>query len=134
LTGNPCTDFEGYRKYVIVTLPQLKNLDGQEIERSERIQAAQEYDEIKKFIVHQEQQYKGLYLGTGVPRGAGVWGVQTPPEIPRSFEKAWPNSQFRGIYICNNLIRIQVSFIYKLRETQGATAPRSPFCLPSVLS
>jgi protein TilB len=63
LTGNPCTDFEGYRKYVIVTVPQLTNLDGQEIERSERIQAAQEYDEIKKFIVHQEQQYKGLYLG-----------------------------------------------------------------------
>jgi hypothetical protein len=63
LTGNPCTDFEGYRKYVIVTLPQLKNLDGREIERSERIQAAQEYDEIKKLIVCQEQQYKGLFLG-----------------------------------------------------------------------
>jgi len=63
LTGNPCTDFEGYRKYVIVTLPQLKNLDGQEIERSDRIQAAQEYDQIKKLIVCQEQQYKGLFLG-----------------------------------------------------------------------
>ena len=63
LTGNPCTDFEGYRKYIIVTLPQLKNLDGQEIERSERIQAAQEYDEIKRLIVCQEQQYKGLFLG-----------------------------------------------------------------------
>ncbi|GIY33127.1 protein tilB homolog [Caerostris extrusa] len=24
LTGNPCTDFEGYREFVIVTLPQLK--------------------------------------------------------------------------------------------------------------
>jgi protein TilB len=24
LTGNPCTDFEGYRDYVIATLPQLK--------------------------------------------------------------------------------------------------------------
>jgi protein TilB len=63
LTGNPCTDFEGYRKYVIVTLPQLKYLDGQEIERSERILAAQEYDAIKALIVSQEQQYKGLFLG-----------------------------------------------------------------------
>jgi protein TilB len=63
LTGNPCTDFEGYRKYVIVTLPQLKSLDGQEIERSERILAAQEYDEIKILIVSQEQQYKGLFYG-----------------------------------------------------------------------
>lgn len=24
LTGNPCTEFEGYRDYVISTLPQLK--------------------------------------------------------------------------------------------------------------
>jgi len=24
LTGNPCTDFDGYRDYVIATLPQLK--------------------------------------------------------------------------------------------------------------
>jgi hypothetical protein len=32
--------------------------------------------------------------GTGVPRGFG--GVQTPPKF-RSFEKAGPNSQFRGI-------------------------------------
>jgi hypothetical protein len=69
------------------------------------------------------------------PGGGGVWGVQTPPKF-RSFEKAEPNSQFRGIYICNNLIRKRVSLIYKLSETPnlGATAPRSPFRLPSVLS
>ena len=24
LTGNPCTDFQGYRDYVIATLPQLQ--------------------------------------------------------------------------------------------------------------
>jgi hypothetical protein len=63
----------------------------------------------------------------------GVFGGFKPP---RSFEKAWPNSQFRGIYICNNLSGIRVLLIYKLSDTsnQGATAPRSPFCLPSVLS
>lgn len=58
LTGNPCTDFIGYRKYVIVTLPQLNSLDGQNIERSERILAMQEYDEVKKLILSQEQEYK----------------------------------------------------------------------------
>ena len=41
LTGNPCTDYEGYRDYVIATLEQLQWLDGKEIERSERILAKQ---------------------------------------------------------------------------------------------
>ena len=41
LTGNPCTDFKGYREYVISTLEQLKWLDGKEIEKSERILAKQ---------------------------------------------------------------------------------------------
>jgi hypothetical protein len=41
---------------------------------------------------------------------------RTPPKF-RSFEKAGPNSQFCGIYIYNNLIRIRVSLIYKLSET-----------------
>jgi hypothetical protein len=45
-----------------------------------------------------------IFIYTGVPRG-GVWRVQTPPKF-RSFEKAWPNFQYCGIYICNNLIRI----------------------------
>lgn len=41
LTGNPCTDFEGYRDFVVATLPQLKWLDGKEISKSERILASQ---------------------------------------------------------------------------------------------
>jgi hypothetical protein len=41
----------------------------------------------------------------------------TPPPKFRSFGKAELNSQFRGIYIHNNLIRIWVSFICKLCET-----------------
>jgi hypothetical protein len=48
-------------------------------------------------------------------QGGGLGGSTPPP--PRSFEKAGPNSQFCGIYICNNIIRIWVSFIYKLSET-----------------
>ncbi|XP_054713275.1 dynein axonemal assembly factor 11-like [Uloborus diversus] len=41
LTGNPCTEFEGYRQYVIAALPQLTRLDGQKIKKSERILAMQ---------------------------------------------------------------------------------------------
>ena len=41
LTGNPCTDYNGYREFVIASLPQLKWLDGKEIARSERIAATQ---------------------------------------------------------------------------------------------
>ena len=29
LMGNPCTDWPGYREYVIAKLPQLEKLDGQ---------------------------------------------------------------------------------------------------------
>jgi hypothetical protein len=58
-----------------------------------------------------------------------------PPKF-RSFDKAEPNFRFRGKYIHNNLIRIQVSLICKLGGTPdyGATATRSPFSLPSVLN
>ena len=41
LTGNPCSLYEGYREYVVATLPQLDNLDGIKITRSERILATQ---------------------------------------------------------------------------------------------
>ena len=41
LTGNPCTEYEGYREYVVGTLLQLKWLDGTEITKSERIRATQ---------------------------------------------------------------------------------------------
>jgi hypothetical protein len=46
--------------------------------------------------------YPVTYLG-------GVGGVQPPPPPKfRSFDKGQPNSQFRGKYIRNNLIRIRV--------------------------
>lgn len=46
MTGNPCTKFPQYRAFVIASLPSLKQLDGQEITRTERITARQEYDRI----------------------------------------------------------------------------------------
>ncbi|EDO48550.1 predicted protein, partial [Nematostella vectensis] len=58
LTGNPCTDYDGYREYVIATLTQLKWLDGKEVEKSERILALQEYGTVSKKIEEQQEAYK----------------------------------------------------------------------------
>ncbi|XP_051827065.1 dynein axonemal assembly factor 11 isoform X1 [Antechinus flavipes] len=57
LMGNPCADFEGYREFVVATLPQLQRLDGKEIERSERIKALQNYPVIEEKIREQETAY-----------------------------------------------------------------------------
>jgi hypothetical protein len=46
----------------------------------------------------------------------GFGGFKTPPKF-RSFDKAEPNSQFRGKYVHNSLIRIWVSLICKLSGT-----------------
>ncbi|XP_004837986.1 protein tilB homolog isoform X6 [Heterocephalus glaber] len=57
LMGNPCADFDGYRQFVVATLQQLKWLDGKEIDRSERIQALQNYSVIEQQIRDQEKAY-----------------------------------------------------------------------------
>ncbi|ETE62791.1 Leucine-rich repeat-containing protein 6, partial [Ophiophagus hannah] len=57
LVGNPCTDFEGYRQFVVATLQQLRFLDCIEVTRSERIQALQHYPELERKIHQQEQTY-----------------------------------------------------------------------------
>ena len=57
LTGNPCTDFEGYREYVVATLTQLTHLDGKEISKSERIEAVQSYGNVKAKIIRQQKEY-----------------------------------------------------------------------------
>jgi hypothetical protein len=49
-------------------------------------------------------------------RGA-MGGSNPPPAKFRPFDKSEPNSQYRGKYIRNNLIRIRVSLIYKLSGT-----------------
>ena len=55
LTGNPCTQYEGYREYVIATLPQLRHLDGTDIEKSERIEATQDYASLRDSILQQQK-------------------------------------------------------------------------------
>mmetsp|Transcript_22360 Transcript_22360/g.72552 ORF Transcript_22360/g.72552 Transcript_22360/m.72552 type:complete len:442 (+) Transcript_22360:571-1896(+) len=53
LMGNPCSDFEGYRDFVIATVPSLKRLDGKEIPPSERIKAKQNFAEIEARLVRE---------------------------------------------------------------------------------
>ncbi|KAM6171862.1 dynein axonemal assembly factor 11 [Erethizon dorsatum] len=57
LMGNPCADFDGYRQFVVATLQQLQWLDGKEIDRSERIQALQNYAVVVEQIREQEKAY-----------------------------------------------------------------------------
>uniref|UniRef100_A0A8C4XDN7 Leucine-rich repeat-containing protein 6 n=1 Tax=Erpetoichthys calabaricus TaxID=27687 RepID=A0A8C4XDN7_ERPCA len=57
LVGNPCTDFKGYREFVVATLHQLKFLDGKKIERSERIKATQDLPTIRQWIREQEEMH-----------------------------------------------------------------------------
>lgn len=58
LTGNPCTDFDNYRDFVIGTLPQLSALDGIDIERSDRIKALQNLPMIRSDILFEQENYK----------------------------------------------------------------------------
>jgi hypothetical protein len=51
-------------------------------------------------------------------RGMRFGGFKPPPKF-QSFDKAKPNSQFRGKYIHNNLIRIQISLTCKLSGNPG---------------
>lgn len=57
LVGNPCSDYDGYRDYVICTLPQLQSLDGVEIKRSDRIKALQNYKSICKSIEQKQKEH-----------------------------------------------------------------------------
>jgi protein TilB len=41
LMGNPCSDWAGYRPYIVAIVPQLDKLDGKDIKPSERIAAQQ---------------------------------------------------------------------------------------------
>ncbi|CAC9509998.1 conserved hypothetical protein [Leishmania infantum JPCM5] len=93
LTGNPCTKTEGYRAYVIHSLPQLKELDGDEIIRAERIMARQAEDvvievaEEEAMKVREAERIKQEMLAKGIDpfppkyndKGERVYG-HTPEE------------------------------------------------------
>ncbi|CAG9784297.1 unnamed protein product [Diatraea saccharalis] len=58
LTGNPCTDYDNYRDFVIGTLPQLTTLDGKDIERSDRIKALQNLKIIRSDVIFEQENYR----------------------------------------------------------------------------
>jgi protein TilB len=53
LVGNPCDKFEGYREFVIASLPQLRYFDGTEITPSERISAKRKYPQLLDKVIQQ---------------------------------------------------------------------------------
>ena len=58
LTGNPCTDYQGYRNYVINVLPQLESLDGAEITLTHKHMARGELENGRRVIIQAESEYK----------------------------------------------------------------------------
>lgn len=59
LSGNPCTDYKGYRLFVIHYLPQLECLDGAAVLQTEKIEARQEIEKrgLQDKILQQQNQY-----------------------------------------------------------------------------
>jgi len=59
LVGNPCSRFDGFRLFVVYTLPQLETLDGNLILQTEIIQARQEIEKnsLRDKIAEQQKQY-----------------------------------------------------------------------------
>ncbi|XP_071557394.1 protein tilB [Temnothorax nylanderi] len=70
LMGNPCTDYEYYRQYVVATLPQLQELDMKEIERSERIKALQIYSRARDDVIESYKHYEKTRIAQRVRRNA----------------------------------------------------------------
>ena len=56
MTGNPCTDWEGYKDYVIAKVSQLKRLDGEEITKSQRLAAKQRLNQLELELRHRAEQ------------------------------------------------------------------------------
>ncbi|KAI5716746.1 hypothetical protein M8J76_011630 [Diaphorina citri] len=58
LKGNPCSDYEHYRNYIIAVLPGLQELDNVLIERSDKIIAQRMYQDILPSIEEDQETYK----------------------------------------------------------------------------
>ncbi|XP_011879320.1 PREDICTED: protein tilB [Vollenhovia emeryi] len=77
LMGNPCTDYEYYRQYVVATLPQLRELDMQEIERSERIKALQIYSQARDDVIESYKHYEKTRIAQRARRNAAHETTET---------------------------------------------------------
>lgn len=77
LMGNPCADYEYYRQYIVATLPQLRELDMQEIERSERIKALQIYARTRDDVIESYQRYEKTRIIERTRRNAEMTEIKT---------------------------------------------------------
>lgn len=62
LTGNPCTDYNGYREYVIGTLPQIDVLDGIDVTSFDKLVAKQQLSNVTPKIIAQQKTYESKCL------------------------------------------------------------------------
>jgi len=97
MTGNPCVKFDSYREYIINHLPQLTQLDGDAIDRSERLKAAQQAELVNQAVISQSAQYmakrgrqKEDYMGR-VRRGE----IKTGDEFWNEVEEDSPESRIQ---------------------------------------
>lgn len=66
MVGNPAADWEGFKDYVVASLPKLIRLDGCQITKSMRIRAAQRFQRLKEELCElakrktEENRVKGL--------------------------------------------------------------------------
>lgn len=101
LTGNPCTDIEGYRYYVIDTLPQVEQLDSHEVTKSERIRAKQEAIPVRmevdkqRKLVEEEEERKRIEkeLGIEKPRAVDEKGEALYGNTPEDRTAAYRDMQ-----------------------------------------
>ncbi|XP_067211450.1 protein tilB [Linepithema humile] len=77
LMGNPCADYEYYRQYVVATLPQLRELDMQDIERSERIKALQIYARAQDDVIESYRRYEKTRVVQRARRKAALETTET---------------------------------------------------------
>uniref|UniRef100_A0A8C4ZQ19 Leucine-rich repeat-containing protein 6 n=1 Tax=Gadus morhua TaxID=8049 RepID=A0A8C4ZQ19_GADMO len=93
LVGNPCAAFQGYRQYVVASLPQLQSLDGQEVSRSERIRAEQGLEEVRRSVRWQEEAYarRRAQEKEEARRGGAAGAEQS--RAPRGRSAGWEESE-----------------------------------------
>lgn len=58
LTGNPCTDYDGYREFVVGILPQIDILDGVEVTHYDKLVAKQLLSRTRCKIIAQQKAYE----------------------------------------------------------------------------
>lgn len=77
LMGNPCTNWEGHRAYVVARCPHITTIDGKAVTRSERILASQQLEGLSaelKTMARRMRAEKGAEEAGGVSETKGAEG------------------------------------------------------------